>query len=420
LLTIPKSESYIKRYSQSIFVSIAVVFLVGLSIFSWQTLSNKNLNEVQVSIVNKGDVIHFISGQGRLIARKNTSIISEVSGTLTEIISYPGSEVTEGDVILTFKNPQLNREKDQAALALLEAQASHQSVLANLEREEISLTNDIEIAESEIRFTNLELSTLELLLEEGGVAKLDFLRAKTNLEQAKLKLSMSERNLLAFKRTRTAQEKASQYRLQAAEKSLSIAEYDLKNLNIVAIKTGLLSSFSENVELGKLISKGEVLAQITDPKSLYVSILISANDVINVEKYQKVEIDIRGNIVQGEILRIHPNVENNQIVVEATISELLPEIARENLDVSVKIISAHLSDVLRVTPPINITYANKAQDIFVLKGDQFVRRKVSVGVLGKEHMEVLNGLQDGDKILLNVPKKLQDLKTIPYKDVTGG
>ena len=419
-LHIPDKASLSQRLRWPVLLVLVVLLLAWLMLYSWQRLTQGNERPINLAQVDTGDVVAVVSGQGRLLPRQNHSVMAEVDGVIQSLQLYPGTVVQPGDVMLIMRNPLLVREKERAELAVLEARAAMEAAAARLERESIALESEVAMLEAEIRFAEQEMDTLQTLLEQQILARLDYLRAQTKLEQSRLRHSLSERNVQAFKKARKADERAYQYRLQEAEKQLSMIEQDIQQLHIRADSAGLLNELSEHIEVGKPVRRGDIVAQITDPESLYADILIAASDANRVRPGQQVQVQIRQHQLQGDVIRVHPSIQHNQVRVEVLLPTELPDTARANLDVSARIITATSQQVIRVAPTLGTREGHSTLVVFVLNGNGFERRQVQIGILARDFMEVIHGLQPGEKILLDTPSQLQHLDYITTKDLTRG
>lgn len=417
MLDIPERESWTKRLIMPAILICGALVLLWLGLISWKVLSSSSEININIAEVSSGNVQATVSGYGRLLPRQSSSLISEVDGTITSIERYPGTAVEPGDAIFTLRNPMLERERERAELAVLEAMAARESALAALQREAIALENDIEIVQSELRFAERELETMEVLMAQRIMARLDYLRAETSLEQARLRLSLNTRNLEAFKRSREADQRAYDYRLEGARKQLAIVEYDIEQLIVRADRAGLLNELGDGIEAGSPIQRGQVVAQITDPNTLYADLLISASDAPHVQNGQVVLVSIRGEQIPGEVLRIHPSAQNNQVRLEVVFAQELPVSSRANLDVTARIITEQTDDTIRVAPPLYLTKGHTMAEFFVQDGDSFQRREVTLGVLSRDYVEVVSGLQPGEQILLDMPAVLREKALVNRREL---
>jgi multidrug efflux pump subunit AcrA (membrane-fusion protein) len=398
--------------------ALALVFW-GLSSAVASLSQNTVLNPSQLE-VDTGAVKRSVAAYGRLRPRNSSTVIAEVSGTIETIHQYPGEHIEQSELIITLRNPSLMRQLDTAELAVLRAQANLESTEAQLYERRITLENDLALMESEITFAQKELETKAFLLEEAIVAKLDYMRSETSLEQTKLKHQLQQRKLDAFKKSEQAELKAAQYQLKEAEKELEMVRYDIQQLNVTAKRAGILNELGTSLEVGSSIERGQTLAQITEPSHLYADLLISAQDANHVVPSQPVSVNIRNTVVNGEVLRVYPSAENNQVRLEVKFSEALPESARPNLDISAEIATQQLTEVTRLPIFEAVRRNHSMLDVFVLRDNRYVRQQVRLGLMGNHYIEVLSGLKAGDRVLINVPEAYQSATEIPESELENG
>jgi len=420
MLTIPSRKSKLQKWLIIVVSCTALAFVFwGLSGAVASLSQNTVLNPSQLE-VDTGAVKRSVAAYGRLRPRNSSTVIAEVSGTIETIHQYPGEHIEQSELIITLRNPSLMRQLDTAELAVLRAQANLESTEAQLYERRITLENDLALMESEITFAQKELETKAFLLEEAIVAKLDYMRSETSLEQTKLKHQLQQRKLDAFKKSEQAELKAAQYQLKEAEKELEMVRYDIQQLNVTAKRAGILNELGTSLEVGSSIERGQTLAQITEPSHLYADLLISAQDANHVVPSQPVTVNIRNTVVNGEVLRVYPSAENNQVRLEVKFSEALPESARPNLDISAEIATQQLTEVTRLPIFEGVTRNHSMLDVFVLRDNRYVRQQVRLGLMGNQYIEVLSGLKAGDRVLINVPEAYQSATEIPTSELENG
>lgn len=417
-LQIPPQQALWRRWLWPAGLAAGIAALIWLGLWSWQQLWQQQAKAAAVARVDLGPVLAEVSGYGRLLPRQNSSLIAEVDGTVTELLVYPGTEVKQSTALVLLRNPLLERERERAELALLEARAAKESTQAKQQREAIVLENEVALVRSEIALAEQEMKTLTVLLQQQILARLDYLRAETKLTQARMRLDVGQRNLVAFQQAQAADLRAADYRLQQADKLLKIAEHDIAQLAVKADRDGLLTMLASEIEIGKPVRKGDVLAQITDPASLYADIRVAANDAVRLSAGQSAQVVVQGQSINASVLRVYPVAEQNQVRVELTLTGQQPDNLRPNQDVAARITTEQRSQVMRVKPPLYITHSGK-HPVFVADKDQYQRRIAEIGVVGRDYMEVQSGLQPGEQILLDVPTAMLQADAIKQEDIHG-
>lgn len=414
-LQIPQQTSGWRRWQQPLLLGGASAALISLAVWSWQQLQTDG-KTLALAVVEQGDVIAAVQGYGQLQPRQNSSLIAEVDGTVTELLVFPGTAVQPGTAIIRLRNPLLERERERAELALLEARAAKEALQATQQREAVALDNEVALVRSDIALAEQEMKTLKVLLEQQILARLDYLRADTKLAQARMRLTVGLQNQQATALAQAADIRAADYRLQQAGKMLAIAEHDLTQLTVRAERAGLLTVLDDSIVVGKPLRKGDLVAQITDPTSLYADIRVAANDAARLSNGQDATVTVRGEQIAAKVARVYPSAEQNQVRVELQLTGPQPASLRPNTDVGALITTEQRSQVTRVKPPLYITQSGP-QPVFIANGPQFVRRNVEVGVLGRDFMEVRSGLTTGEQILLEVPAALLQQQQLTQGDL---
>lgn len=417
MLTIPKRSSKKRQWlwiGALLFTGIVLVWSASVALASFGGSTSTKFSSAEVST---GAVSRTVNAYGRLQPRNSSTVIAEVSGTVETIHIFPGEQVESGQVIVTLTNPSLLRQAEQAELSVLEAEASRNSTKASLLERQVTIENDLALLKSEITFAQKELDTKAFLLEEAIVAKLDYLRSETTLEQTKLKYQLQQRKIDAFAQSKQADLKAADYRYQEAQKQLEMARHDIEQLQVSAKRAGTLSELNTDLSVGASIERGQALAQVTDPSHLFADLLIAAQDANEIVPGQTVQVLIRDRYINGQVLRVYPSAENNQVRIEVSLQDKLPTGARANLNVSATINTVHRENAVRIPVFEGITRSHDNVRVFVRSHDKFYKRDVQLGVVGDHYAQVVRGVKTGDQILTQVPQQFAQAESVTVDEL---
>lgn len=404
MLIIPERESIgskIRLTVLLVFAALSVcitIWFISTQLFSEQT------SELELSVAEYGPVEQKLAVFGRLTPRVSTSLIAQVDGHVSQINVLPGSQVKSNATIVTLANPQLLRQSQIATLNWQEAQAHHVSALAKLKRDATQLQNDVAMASSELQFAEREIQTLSALHKENLLSELDFLRANTRLEQLRLKLDLTKRSEIAFQEIYKYEKQALALELESEKQLLAMTQDDVGNLLVRTTQPGILTELLEGVEVGQAVSKGTVLAKLSNKNSLFAQLLAPASAIEMLIPGLPVNIKIKGKPYAATIVRVHPNVEANQIKFEASFTHSVPSSAVNNLSVSAEVLLASIPNTLRIVKPLYLEAQNKQQALYVHNGERIVKKIVTIGLQGSEFIEVLAGLEVGEQVLKALPQ----------------
>jgi HlyD family secretion protein len=156
------------------------------------------------------------------------------------------------------------------------------------------------------------------------------------------------------------------------------------------------------VEEGQHVLPGTNLARVADPKKLKAEIKVAETQAKDVLISQSATIDTRNGTVGGHVIRIDPSVQNGTVTVDVGIDGPLPDGARPDLSVDGTVEIENLKDVLYVGRPVHGS-SQSTISLFKLTpdGSEANRVNVKLGRTSVNTVEILQGLQVGDHVILS-------------------
>ena len=117
---------------------------------------------------------------------------------------------------------------------------------------------------------------------------------------------------------------------------------------------------------------------------------------------QQASVDTRNGIIPGHVVRIDPASENSTVRIDIALDAPLPQGARPDLSVDGTIELERLDNILYVSRPA-FGQAQSTIGMFKLEpGGQFaIRTQVKLGRSSVSTIEILEGLQEGDQVILS-------------------
>jgi HlyD family secretion protein len=117
---------------------------------------------------------------------------------------------------------------------------------------------------------------------------------------------------------------------------------------------------------------------------------------------QTASIDTRNGVIPGKVVRVDPSVQNGTVTVDVQLEGVLPRGARPDLSVDGTIELERLDDVLYVGRPVQAQAESTIGIFKVIDGGAVaVRVPVKVGHTSVSTVEILQGLQPGDTVILS-------------------
>jgi HlyD family secretion protein len=354
---------------------------------------------VWVDTVKRGPMIRQVRGSGILVPENIRWIPATTNGRVERLVLRPGAQVTPTTVILEMSNPDLQQSVMDAQLAFRSAEAAFENRKADLQSQLLKEEAAVVTMESQYRQASLTLAANEELYKEKLISELQLKQFRATESDLKNQLGVARQRLEILKSGMK-----SQLAPQEADVNQRRAAYDLRlrqldDLKVKAGMTGVLQVLP--VEVGQQVNAGTNVARVADPTVLKAELRIAETQTKDIKIGQEAEVDTRNGVVAGKVSRIDPASSNGTVGVDITLEGQLPPGARPDLSVDGTVRLQKLDDVIFVGRPA-FGQEESTITLFKLTPDgEAHRTKVVLGRSSVNTIEIREGLQPGDQVILS-------------------
>ena len=392
-----------KRLRRGVYMAVAalVVVLIGFGVSRLQPAAPRvDRDTVYLDTVQRGPMVRQVRGTGTLVPEELRWIPATTEGTVERIVIRPGADVVPSTVVLELSNPELEQTALEAELNLRAAQARFSNRRVELESQLLTQRSQLATVESEFLQATLQAEADEQLAAGGLVSSIQLRQSQS---QAR---ALATRQELERERLQIAQD--------AVEVQMAVEESDVDrfrtlwrlrldqvdDLQVRAGMTGVLQQVP--LEEGQRVTAGTNLARVGDPSLLKAELRIAETQAKDIQIGQSALIDTRNGVIPGHVVRIDPAVENGTVTIDVTLDGELPRGARPDLTVDGTIELERLDEVIFVGRPV-FGQEESVVSLFTLdaEGDGATRTRVSLGRASVNTIEILDGLQPGDRVILS-------------------
>ncbi len=356
---------------------------------------------VWIDTVKRGPMVRQVRGLGTLVPEDIRWIPATTEASVEKILIWPGTKVEAGDVILELTSPELEQSAQDAISKAKAAEADFTSQKATLQRELLDQESKTAAAHSAYEQAKMERQTNDQLAKNGLVADLVYKTSKIKEEECQ-KTDEIEAKRLAFSRDSIAPQLAAKEAAVDQAKQLAKLKQDqVEALHVKAGMSGVLQQLP--VQVGQRLKIGDNVARVADPTKLKAQIKIAETQAKDIQGGQQALIDTRnGPPVKGHVTRVDPAVEQGTVTVDVAFDEALPKGARPDLSVDGTIELERLENVVYVGRPA-FGQENNTVGIFKLVpgSNEAVRTPVKLGKSSVNTIEILDGLQPNDQVILS-------------------
>lgn len=391
-----------KRIRQLAIWSAAAVVLTAAGIFVYRlepAVPTIPAASVWDDDVRRGEMLRQVRGTGTLVPSELRWIAAQTDGRVERILVRAGAEVDAHTVLLEMSNPDLVQQSEEARLAVTAAEAELTDLELRLKSQELDARSAVGVARVEYESARLTADAEQELADEGIVSMLQYRRNRLLADQMRLRLELEEERLGQFAATMDAQLATQKTRVEQARNAF---QRRLDQLDSLKVRAGLAGQLQEVlVEEGQRVGLGTNIARVARPDELQAELRVPETQARDVQIGQRVDIDTRNGIVEGRVVRIDPAVQSGTVQVDVEITGALPRGARPDLSVDGTIEIERLEDVIYVGRPA-YGQPNSTVSLFKLEGNGYaVRVPVELGRTSVNTVEIVQGLEPGDRVILS-------------------
>lgn len=357
-------------------------------------------NLVWVDTVKRGSMVRQVRGLGTLVPVDIRWIAARTQGRVEEIILRPGAIVSPDSVILVLSNPDVEQAAEAAASQLTAAEAELVNLKVQLERQLLEAESNAARAKADYEQSRLRAEVNEELFADGLVSPLELQLSKVTAEEAATRHQIEQKRFAFAKDSIAPQLAVKEAELDRARAIARLRRAEADALHVRAGMAGVLQQLP--VEIGQQVQPGANLARVADPSRLKAEVRIAETQAKDIQIGLLASIDTRNGVVEGTVSRIDPAVQNGTVLVDVALEGELPRGARPDLSVDGTIQLERLEDVVYVGRPA-FGQERSTVAIFRLEPESSlaVRTQVQLGRSSVNTIEIVQGLQPGDRVILS-------------------
>ncbi len=353
--------------------------------------------------VKRGPMLREVRGVGTLVSEDILWVPAVVSGRVIRILVEPGDPVEPNTVLLELSNPELELE-------LFNAKTEWESMVTKQAAQKVQLKADLlqkkaGLAQYQASYdrVELQLQVHEKEYKNELISLQQITLSRAEVKQTKNILEINQQCLEMFeKQTMPAQQADADATVRKAKSSYELKQKQKNSLHVRAGTTGIVAAIPTKIEPGQSVSISTIVAKITNPKKLKAQLKVPEAQARDVIVGLVAEVDTHHGTVTGKVSRKDPTPMDGNFTVDVSLTGALPQGAQPDLSVVGTITIEKLDDVLNVGRPVFASSEGPSELFKVVEdGRHAVRSRVQFGRTSVSTIEVLEGLEIGDEIILS-------------------
>jgi HlyD family secretion protein len=352
--------------------------------------------------VKRGSLLRQVRGLGSLIPSQEFTrqIPAETDATVVRILKLAGSQVKPDTILLEMSNPQVEQAAVDANLQLKAAEAEYQSLRVKLESDLMTQKAGAATVSADFTQAKMQADTDKALYDLGVISGLAYKNSKSKADELTTRNNIEDERLDINQKaiaTQLAEQQAKVDQMRA------LAELKQKQLEALKVRAGIEGVLVDlPLQVGQHVTPGTMLAKVVQPNHLIAELKINETQARDVQIGEPATIDTHNGTASGEVMRVDPAVQNGTVTVDVKLTGELPQGARPDLSVDGTVDLERLDNVLYVGRPA-FGQENSTISLFRLDPDSkgAVRVSVKVGRASVNAIQVIEGLKEGDTVILS-------------------
>jgi HlyD family secretion protein len=404
MVDIPRKKSARKRQVKMALYAVVLVGAVGAITFGVSRLKpaapSVESGTLLKDTVKRGTMLLQVRGNGTLVPEEIRVVAAATQGRVERVLADPGTPVSAGTVLYELSNAELQQSAVDAEYQLRAAEADLNNLRARLESERLTQQSATAQVHAEYEQAKLQSDTDEALAKDGLIPPLNLKLSRVRAAELANRYSIEQKRLDGRVKSDAAQIASQQARISQQQALLKLKQDQVATLFVRAGTDGVLQE--RLAEVGQEVTPGTVLARVAEQQHLKAQLKIAETQIKDIVRGQRAEIDTRNGIIPGYVSRIDPAAQNGTFTVDVALDGPLPASARPELSVDGTIEQARLDNVLYVGRP-SFGQANSTIGMFKVEPDgrEAVRVQVKIGHTSVSNVEILDGLKEGDQVILS-------------------
>lgn len=357
---------------------------------------------VQVESVRKGPIDHIITADAVLYPVNQANVTAKISSPVKRVLVNRGDHVKAGQTVIELETADLAATANESKSLYDQAQSALQTVTGATTVEDKGRAQaDLQSAQQVLEAAKKVYDSRVTLQSQGALAQRLVDDAKVNLVQAQSTYDTAKRHLDTLNAVaQREQVRAAQANVDAAKAHYENSEVQLSYGKIVSPISGIVAD--RPVYPGEMPASGTPLLSIVDISSVVARANVPVKEASIIQVGRPATISIAGSDdIAGKVIVVSPAVNPNTTTVEVWVEAPNPEgKLKPGGTVRVSIKAETLQDVTLVSSSAILNSDEGGQIVMVVTPDNVAHeRKVNVGVRQGINVEIVSGVNEGEKVV---------------------
>ncbi|HEX5041502.1 MAG TPA: HlyD family efflux transporter periplasmic adaptor subunit [Candidatus Polarisedimenticolaceae bacterium] len=389
-----------RRTLRRVAFAAPVVVACGALLLWLPALFSPTLSRTQVRTakVERGRLEAVVEGSGTVVPAFERSLPSPLDARVLRILKHPGDAVAAGDPVLDLDTSAARLDVERLEDRLAGKRNEAEQLRLALERELLDLQSRLETGRLDREVLQARVARQRKLAEDGLVSAELLAETEVSARKADIDLAQLTATMAAARRQTDTRLAGTALEVATLAKEVAEARRQLELATARADAAGIVTWVVD--QEGAAVRRGDVLARIARLDAFRVDATASDVHARRIAVGAPVRVPLDGRVLAGRVASVYPAIEQGTIRFAVELQHPSDPALRQNLRLDVHVVDRVKEDVLCLPRGI-ATGTARAQQVFVVHGNRATRTRVVLGQTGAEAVEVLEGLREGDEVVIS-------------------
>lgn len=396
---------------------LVLMTLVWMAVPAVQRWSNATvsipLDRLRIASVIRADLVRDVSVQGRVVAAVSPTLYATAAGRITLNVDA-GATVEQGEVLAIIDSPEL-------ASSLKQAQATFEQQSMELERQRIESRQSAlekrkaaDLADVALVAAKREKRRADEANAVKVISIIDFEKAQDDLRNAELAYQHAIADADLFGERLAFEIKASELSRDRQQLQVTDLQRQVDALSISSPVSGIVGDLL--VDQRAAVARDTPVMAVVDLSQFVIDALIPESYADDLAVGMQAEILVAGNSYEGQLVAVSPEIIANQVRSRVRFSNRMPGNIRQNQRLTTRILLEERPAVLTLQRG-QFLESGAGRVAYVIRDDGYAeRRAISIGGRSLSAVEIENGLEEGDQVIISSIDQFRGAETVLITD----
>ena len=409
-----KRKRYVVIAASSLLLLFLVFWYVVPAVMRWSSATiSVPRDRLRIAEVVRGDLVRDVSVQGRVVAAVSPTLYAPAPGTITLKVEA-GASVEQDQVLAEIYSPELESELREAQATLEEQSMQLERQRIESKQQTLEKRKEADLANVALVAANREMRRAEDAHKRGVIPEIDYEKAKDELQNAELAEKHATADADLFDERERFELKASEIARDRQKLRVTELQRQVDQLSIRSPVSGIVGDLL--VDQRAAVTRDTPVMAVVDLSHFEIDAQIPESYADDLAIGMPAEIRLGDRVYDGQLVAVSPEIVSNQVRSRIRFVGDAPDNLRQNQRLTTRILLENRPDVLKLQRG-QFLESGGGRVAYVLRDDDTaVRRSIETGARSLGAVEILSGLQEGDRVIISGIDQFGGAETVHITD----